>query len=69
MNPVAAGDTSGLLSKDAVFFSVHKFPGGPQTPGVLVAKKKLFSNEVPNGAGGGTVFFVTEEDHRSGEKS
>ena len=47
-----------LVYKDAIFFSVHKFVGGPETPGVLVAKKKLFRNPIPGQGGGGTVFFV-----------
>ncbi len=38
-----------LLAKDAVFFSAHKFVGGVQAPGVLVAKKRLFQNPVPDG--------------------
>jgi selenocysteine lyase/cysteine desulfurase len=29
-----------------------------------LAKKKLFQNRVPNGCGGGTVFYVTRQDHR-----
>lgn len=33
-----------LYHKDAIFISPHKFIGGPGTPGVLVAKKKLFQN-------------------------
>lgn len=53
-----------MARKDAVFMSLHKFVGGPQTPGILIAKKKLFVNRVPEGCGGGTVFFVTEKDHR-----
>ncbi|KAA0159692.1 hypothetical protein FNF28_05752 [Cafeteria roenbergensis] len=48
--------------KDAAFFSPHKFPGGPGTPGVLVVKKALLLNPVPAVPGGGTVFFV----HRDG---
>lgn len=32
--------------------------------GVLVAKKKLFKNRIPNGSGGGAVFFVSRTDHR-----
>ncbi len=38
-----------LAYKDAIFISTHKFIGGPQTPGILVAKKKLFKNAVPHG--------------------
>ncbi|KAL7063145.1 hypothetical protein AAHC03_01510 [Spirometra sp. Aus1] len=49
--------------KDAVFFSVHKFVGGPQTPGILVAKKSLFEagQLFPHTSGGGTVTFVRRQ--------
>ncbi|CAH0992409.1 Cysteine desulfurase [Sinobacterium norvegicum] len=50
--------------KDAVFISPHKFIGGPGTPGVLVVKKQLLNNSVPALPGGGTVTYVTPEDHR-----
>ena len=51
--------------KDVVFFSPHKFPGGVNTPGILVAAKQLFKNKVPmGGGGGGTIFWVSEENHR-----
>jgi selenocysteine lyase/cysteine desulfurase len=53
-----------LLAKDAVFLSPHKFIGGPGTPGVLVAKRKLFQNKVPAVPGGGTVAYVNPEEHR-----
>ena len=82
------------FKKDAVFFSGHKFVGGPGTslppslppfplpstfshqpslppslpstgtPGVLVVKKALLRNEVPERPGGGTVFFVKDHSHR-----
>jgi hypothetical protein len=60
MNP--RGDDH-LAYKDAVFLSPHKFIGGPGTPGVLVAKRALFSNAVPSVPGGGTVAFVTLDEH------
>src|SRR6185312_14832043 len=47
-----------MTGKDAVFLSPHKFPGGPGTPGVLVAKRRLFRNPVPSVPGGGTILFV-----------
>ncbi|MEO8095590.1 MAG: aminotransferase class V-fold PLP-dependent enzyme [Pseudolysinimonas sp.] len=50
-------------SYDAVFFSTHKLIGGPGTPGVLVAKRSLFTNRVPVVPGGGTVVYVNAEDH------
>jgi len=50
--------------KDAVFLSPHKFPGGPQTPGVLVVRRDLVRNPVPTAPGGGTVLFVDPIGHR-----
>ena len=49
---------------DAVFLSPHKFVGGPGTPGVLAVKASLLSNRVPAVVGGGTVAFVSPQDHR-----
>jgi selenocysteine lyase/cysteine desulfurase len=49
--------------KDAVFLSPHKFPGGPQTPGVLVVRRELVRNTVPTVPGGGTVAFVDPVGH------
>lgn len=40
---------------DAIYFSPHKFLGGPGTSGVLVFNKKLYQNRVPDIPGGGTV--------------
>lgn len=65
MNPIITGPHQGLVYKDAIFLSPHKFIGGPDTPGILIAKKKLFNNPTPSGGGGGgSVFFVTRESHR-----
>jgi selenocysteine lyase/cysteine desulfurase len=50
--------------KDAVFLSPHKFPGGPQTPGVLIVRRELVRNPVPTTPGGGTVAFVDLVGHR-----
>ena len=50
--------------KDAIFFSPHKFVGGPQTPGVLVVRRELVRNRVPTVPGGGTVAFVDPIGHR-----
>ena len=52
-----------MTDKDAVFLSPHKFVGGPGTPGVLIAKSRWFQNAVPVMPGGGTVSFVTPDDH------
>lgn len=40
---------------DAIFFSPHKFLGGPGSAGVLVFSKELYKNEIPDSPGGGTV--------------
>ncbi len=44
-----------LEKLDAVFFSPHKFLGGPGTSGVLIFDSKLYKNRVPDNPGGGTV--------------
>lgn len=42
MNPTLPGVEESAVQKDVMFFSGHKFIGGLQTPGVLIAKKILF---------------------------
>jgi len=64
MNMKDDADDGHMLYKDAIFLSPHKFVGGPGTPGILVAKKKLFQNLVPAAPGGGTVSYVNPEEHR-----
>lgn len=54
-----------IFEKDAVFFSMHKFIGGPQTPGILIVKKnKILCNPVPSLPGGGTILWVTPNSHK-----
>jgi selenocysteine lyase/cysteine desulfurase len=43
---------------DAIFFSPHKFLGGPGSCGILVFKDKLYKNKVPDVPGGGTVTWT-----------
>ena len=43
---------------DAIFFSPHKFLGGPGASGVLIFNKKLYKNLVPDNPGGGTVTYT-----------
>jgi selenocysteine lyase/cysteine desulfurase len=50
--------------KDAIFLSPHKLVGGPGTPGVLIARRELFTNAVPTVPGGGTVQYVNASEHR-----
>ncbi len=40
---------------DAIFFSPHKFLGGPGTAGVMIFDSNLYNCEVPDNPGGGTV--------------
>ena len=40
---------------DAIFFSPHKFLGGPGSSGVLIFDKEMYTAEVPDNPGGGTV--------------
>jgi selenocysteine lyase/cysteine desulfurase len=47
-----------LKKLDAIYFSPHKFLGGPGTTGILVFNKLLYHNEVPDHPGGGTVDFT-----------
>jgi selenocysteine lyase/cysteine desulfurase len=50
MHPVEEG-----AYLDAIFFSPHKFLGGPGSAGVLVFNEKLYKSAVPDNSGGGTV--------------
>src|SRR5579859_2341654 len=43
---------------DALFVSTHKFMGGPNASGVLVAHRSLFRSTRPERPGGGTVDYV-----------
>jgi selenocysteine lyase/cysteine desulfurase len=66
MNPLdpATGAPDPLLRKDAIFVSMHKFLGGPQAPGLLVANRRLFRSRVPVEPGGGTVVFTSPWEWR-----
>lgn len=64
MHPVGAdGKPDEGAHFDAVFLSVHKFLGGPRSPGLLIASKHLFSNRVPVEPGGGTVLYTSPDEH------
>lgn len=43
---------------DAIFFSPHKFLGGPGSAGVMVLSKELYHNRIPDHPGGGTVLWT-----------
>lgn len=62
--PYVGIDVQAEVPLDAIFISPHKFVGGPGTPGVLIVKKSVIRNTVPAVVGGGTVWYVTPEDHQ-----
>lgn len=48
---------------DALFFSPHKFPGGPGSSGVLVMRKDAVKAQHPTWPGGGSVSYVSGWAH------
>ena len=46
-----------LADLDAIYFSFHKFLGGPGTPGVLIFNSKLYANRIPDQPGGGAMLY------------
>jgi selenocysteine lyase/cysteine desulfurase len=43
---------------DAIYFSPHKFLGGPGAAGVLIFSGKMYKNKIPDQPGGGTVDYT-----------
>ncbi|MBU0473061.1 MAG: aminotransferase class V-fold PLP-dependent enzyme [Bacteroidetes bacterium] len=43
---------------DAIFFSPHKFLGGPGSSGVILFNTQLYQNKIPDQVGGGTVLWT-----------
>ena len=52
-----------LCWKDAIIVSPHKLVGGPQTSGLLVAKRDVLFDTQPHRVGGGPILFVNEEKY------
>lgn len=50
---------------DALYLSTHKFIGGPEGSGVLVAHRDFFRTRSPERPGGGTVDYVASFDSTS----
>ena len=49
---------------DAIFISPHKLLGGPGTCGLLAIRRKIINEkESPTFAGGGTVAYVSKDEH------
>jgi selenocysteine lyase/cysteine desulfurase len=42
---------------DAIYFSMHKFLGGPGTPGALIFNTGIYNNAIPDHPGGGTILY------------
>lgn len=57
--PIDMHPADPLARLDAVFVSTHKFLGGPEGSGVLVAHRDLFRTRTPERPGGGTVDYVS----------
>ena len=57
------GDPCGYF--DGIYFSPHKFLGGPGSSGVLIFNKDLYKNPVPDNPGGGTVTWTNRWGKRS----
>ncbi len=55
-------DTKGAYL-DAIFFSPHKFIGGPGATGVLIFNQQLYTNLIPDNPGGGTVDWTNPWGH------
>jgi len=66
--PYAAIDmhpTDPARALDAIFFSPHKFLGGPGSCGILIFDQRLYSAQVPDQPGGGTVTWTNPwHEHR-----
>ncbi|OAB36067.1 aminotransferase class V-fold PLP-dependent enzyme [Paenibacillus glacialis] len=68
--------SSPLEQLDGIFFSPHKFLGGPGSSGVLIFNSRLYNNQIPDHPGGGTVswtnawggrhYYTDKEDREDG---
>ena len=50
---------------DGIYFSPHKFLGGPGTSGVLIFNENLYKNKIPDHPGGGTVKWTNPWGQKS----
>lgn len=55
--PINMHPGSGSADLDAIYFSFHKFLGGPGTPGALILSSRLYTNRIPDQPGGGTILY------------
>lgn len=53
------------MKLDAIYFSPHKFLGGPSSSGILIFCQSLYKNKIPDNPGGGTVDWTNPwGDHK-----
>eukprot|EP00055_Hartaetosiga_balthica_P016302 m.102512 g.102512 ORF g.102512 m.102512 type:complete len:746 (-) comp9078_c0_seq8:463-2700(-) len=64
MNPLSLSHKKSDVAVDAIFLSPHKLTGGINSPGILIAKKKLYQRATPCNPGGGSVIFVTHSSQK-----
>lgn len=53
--PINMHPEKGTQKLDAIYFSPHKFLGGPGATGILIFNSDLYNNKIPDNPGGGTV--------------
>lgn len=53
--PIDMHPADPMQKLDAIYFSPHKFLGGPGSSGVLIFDRSLYQSEIPDNPGGGTV--------------
>lgn len=63
--PIDMHPSDPLERIDALALSTHKFIGGPEGSGILVANSELFRTRIPERPGGGTVDYVAAFDRLS----
>ncbi|KYD28955.1 Cysteine desulfurase [Geobacillus sp. B4113_201601] len=61
--PIQMHPDDPLETLDAIYFSPHKFLGGPGSAGVLVFDSRLYSQRAPDHPGGGTVYWTDPWGH------
>lgn len=61
--PIQIHPDDPLETLDAIYFSPHKFLGGPGSAGVLVLDSRLYSQRAPDHPGGGTVYWTDPWGH------
>lgn len=46
---------------DGIFISIHKFVGGPESPGLLICKKTIFGSKTPVFLTKSSLLYQTDE--------